>query len=65
MATKKIKFTKSPTGAFKLAYSINDVAELNDELADVLIESKFAVVADDAPAKPKATKKPKASQGNG
>lgn len=40
--TTKIKFTKSPTGAFGLAYSVNDVAEFNTELATILIETGYA-----------------------
>lgn len=39
----KVKFTKSPVGAFKLAYVVNDEAELNDELAAKVISAGYAV----------------------
>ena len=40
--TTKIKFTKSPTGAFGLAYSPGDVVFFDTELANLLIETGFA-----------------------
>ena len=40
--TKKVKFILSPTGKFNLAYNATDEAELLVELADALIEAKYA-----------------------
>jgi hypothetical protein len=40
--TKKIKFTKSPTGLFRLAYFPGDVVEMNTNQADVIIEAGYA-----------------------
>lgn len=39
---KKIKFLRSPTGAYNLAYSAGQEAEFEAKLADELIETKFA-----------------------
>ena len=36
-----IKFTKSPTGAFNLAYNEGDVANIRTELATEIIEMGF------------------------
>ena len=47
LGTKKVLFTKSPTGKFNLAYSENEVGELESKLADELIESKYAVEVKD------------------
>ncbi len=38
----KIVFTKSPTGEFKLAYSVGDKVKLPIALATELIEAKYA-----------------------
>jgi hypothetical protein len=38
----KIKFLKSPTGSFGLAYSKNDETEIEQELAETLVLSGFA-----------------------
>ncbi len=41
---KKVLFTRSPTGEpFKLAYNIDDTAEVFDALAQQLITEGFAV----------------------
>lgn len=40
---KKIKLLKSPVGAYKLAYVAGEEIELNEALANDLIENKFAV----------------------
>lgn len=39
----KVKFIKSPVGPFGLGYSIGDEAEINETLADTLVEQKYAV----------------------
>jgi hypothetical protein len=39
----KVKFLKSPVGAFKLAYSQGEEAVVNDALAIEMIEAEFAV----------------------
>ncbi len=39
---KKVKFLKSPTGAYKLGYNAGDKASLTSEQADELVENKFA-----------------------
>lgn len=41
--TKKIKFLKSPTGRFKLGYSIGDVAKFEANKAQELIDASYAV----------------------
>lgn len=46
---KKVRFTKSPTGAFNLGYHVGDVAELEPKQAAELIEAGYAV-EEDAPA---------------
>jgi hypothetical protein len=38
----EIKFLKSPTGAYNLAYNAGDVGSVEKELAEKLIESGFA-----------------------
>lgn len=38
----KIRFTKSPTGVFNLAYFPGDIVEMPANQAEVLIESEFA-----------------------
>jgi len=38
-----IQFTKSPTGAFNLAYNEGDIAEIRDELALEIIEMGFGI----------------------
>ena len=39
----KIKFVKSPLGAFALAYFENDIAEVENKLAAEIIEAGFGV----------------------
>jgi len=39
----KIKFTKSPVGAFFLAYFENDVTELSDALAQEVIDLGYGI----------------------
>jgi len=39
----KIKFTKSPVGAFLLAYFENDVTELSDALAQEVIDLGYGI----------------------
>lgn len=41
---KKIKFLKSPTGKYGLAYVAGDVAEFEEKQANELIESGFATL---------------------
>jgi hypothetical protein len=53
----KIKFLKSPTGTFNLAYRPGDVAELPLSRCEVLVESGFAEFAE---PEIKAEPKPKA-----
>ena len=43
MATKRIKFTKSPTGRFNLAYFDGDVVDMPQAMAEILIEAEYAV----------------------
>lgn len=38
----KIKFLKSPTGAYKLGYNKDDVASFPENQATELVENKFA-----------------------
>lgn len=40
--SKKIKFLKSPTGEYKLAYNTGDSASLPESQANTLVEDKFA-----------------------
>jgi hypothetical protein len=40
--TIKIKFTKSPTGRFNLAYGVGEVAEFEIKQAAELIDAEFA-----------------------
>ena len=40
---KKIKFLKSPVGAFLLAYFENDIADIEENLATEIIESGFGI----------------------
>lgn len=39
----KCKFTKSPTGAYKLGYSIGEIASLPKNQVEELIEAGYAV----------------------
>ena len=39
---KKVKFLKSPTGAYKLGYNIGDKASLPSDQAAELVENKIA-----------------------
>lgn len=39
---QKIEFIKSPTGAFKLGYSIGDIEEFDNKQAQILIEAGYA-----------------------
>ena len=40
--TKKVKFLLSPTGIYQLAYFVGDIAALPADLADELVENKYA-----------------------
>jgi hypothetical protein len=40
---RKIKFIKSPVGAFNLAYQIGSEAEINEGQANVLVDAGYAV----------------------
>ena len=53
----KIQFIKSPTGQYNLAYSIGDVVDIKKELAEELIENKFAVKAGTRTAKGASVKR--------
>jgi hypothetical protein len=44
---KTIKFTKSPTGEFNLAYFEGDVVEFEDALAKQLMDDGYATPADE------------------
>lgn len=56
----KIKFTKSPTGAFNLAHNIGEVADIKDvDLAKKLIDTGFAIPVTDSDKKETATSKAK------
>ena len=39
----KIKFVKSPVGAFKLGHFENDIVEIEDKLAADIIEAGFGI----------------------
>lgn len=43
MANKKVKFIVSPTGTFKLAYSVGEEGTFEAKQADELIEAGYAV----------------------
>lgn len=43
MAKQKVKFLKSPTGAYKLAYSAGDEATVEKAQADQLVKEGLAV----------------------
>lgn len=43
MKRMKIQFTKSPTGAYGLAYNAGDMAELEEKQAKELMEKGYAV----------------------
>ncbi len=51
----KIKFIKSPVGAFGLAYAENTTHEIEEVLAKELIESGYALLVDE----PKEVDEPK------
>jgi len=40
--TKKVKFKKSPTGAYNLAYSAGDEATLSAQQAKEVVEDDYA-----------------------
>lgn len=40
--TKKVKFLLSPTGAYNLGYNVGETGELPANLADQVVEDKFA-----------------------
>lgn len=42
----RITFTKSPTGAFKLGYSVGQTADIEDNQAREIVAVGFAVVAE-------------------
>jgi hypothetical protein len=54
---KKVKFIKQPTGRFNLAYSEGEVAELNEALANELIEFGYAVLVEEEKSIGKAVSK--------
>ena len=59
---KLIKFIKSPIGAFGLAYTANEIAEIEDTQADELISLGFAELLENKvetadKIEPKAVKK--------
>lgn len=43
----RIKFLKSPTGLFKLAYSKDNEADVNDDLAKKIIAKGYAIEIDE------------------
>lgn len=51
---KKVRFILSPTGLYGLGYNIGDVAEFETKQADELIESGYAVPAENKAKKAKA-----------
>lgn len=62
----KIKFLLNPTGRFKLSQAEGDVAEIEDDLAQEIIDAGFAEpvgatkqgkIEKSSPAKSKSTKK--------
>lgn len=53
-ATKTVEFIFSPTGAYGLAYSIGEVAELPANQADELIDAGFAIVYEEKSETPEA-----------
>jgi hypothetical protein len=58
----KIRFIKSPTGVYNLAYCVGEVAEMKELQAKELIDAGFAELVEEpqAPAtKPKTTRKKK------
>lgn len=55
VATKTVEFIFSPTGAYGLAYSIGEVAELPANQADELIDAGFAIVYEEKSETPEAT----------
>lgn len=56
----KIEFIKSPTGRFGLAYSSGETADVNDKLANALIEDGYAIsLEDEKPESKKTTKSTK------
>lgn len=63
-ATKKIKFTVSPTGKFGLAYNVGETGSFETKQAEELIEAGYAVPAgksDSEKAAEKATAAEKAA----
>jgi hypothetical protein len=56
MKMAKVKFIKSPTGKFRLAYNIGEVGEVSSKLAKELIEENYAIPFT-APKKETATNK--------
>jgi len=51
---KTVEFIFSPTGAYGLAYSIGEVAELPANQADELIDAGFAIVYEEKSETPEA-----------
>ena len=51
---RKIKFIKSPIGAFNLAYAEGMEAELSAHQAEILVEAEYAIYLDsvETPEKP-------------
>ena len=52
--TKTVEFIFSPTGAYGLAYSVGEVAELPANQADELIDAGFAIVYEEKSETPEA-----------
>jgi hypothetical protein len=50
---QKVKFLKSPTGAYKLAYNVGDIAQVEKAQADLLIKEGFAEAVKTPKAKAK------------
>jgi len=54
----EIQFIKSPIGAFGLGYHVSEIAEINEQQANELIELGFAVKIEKAvKSEPKEIKK--------
>lgn len=42
----KVQFTKSPTGKYLLGYSVGDITEIDNDVAEEMIESGFAIAVE-------------------
>ena len=54
---RTIRFIKSPIGAFNLAYAEGMTAELNENQAEILVESGYAIYLDIVEVPEKTTQK--------